>query len=101
MRVSARERRNCASMLNAKCAEELARPFLPGRLRSIWPGHPPALPFSHIALPFPHLPRAAELLATLHLCYDSLVSTGDTHIAHSHLLDVLRQVGCAWALRGK
>lgn len=32
-----------------------------------------------------------ELLATLQLCYDSLVSTGDVHIANSHLLDVMRQ----------
>ncbi|KAL4856631.1 Phosphoenolpyruvate carboxylase 1 [Chlorella vulgaris] len=33
-----------------------------------------------------------ELLATLHMCYDSLISSGDIHIANSHLLDVLRQV---------
>lgn len=35
----------------------------------------------------------AELLATLRLCYDSLLSTGDVHVANAHLLDVLRQVG--------
>ena len=35
---------------------------------------------------------AAELLSTLHMCYDSLTSTGDAHIANSLLLDVLRQV---------
>jgi len=38
-------------------------------------------------------PPAAELLATLRLCYDSLLSTGDVHVANAHLLDVLRQVG--------
>ncbi|KAL4423808.1 hypothetical protein ABPG75_001109 [Micractinium tetrahymenae] len=32
-----------------------------------------------------------ELLATLRLCYDSLMATGDVHIANSQLLDVLRQ----------
>jgi phosphoenolpyruvate carboxylase len=32
-----------------------------------------------------------ELLATLRLCYDSLLSTGDVHVASAHLLDVLRQ----------
>lgn len=56
--------------------------------------------------PAPHIPTlampvawtslassAAELLATLRLCYDSLLSTGDVHVANAHLLDVLRQVG--------
>ena len=39
---------------------------------------------------------AAELLATLRMCYDSLLSTGDVHIANSKMLDVLRQVStCA------
>ena len=36
---------------------------------------------------------AGEVLATLQLIYDSLVSTGDGYVANSHLLDVLRQVG--------
>lgn len=43
-------------------------------------------------------PSAAELLATLRMCYDSLISTGDIHIASSHLLDVLRQVQAVSAI---
>ena len=34
---------------------------------------------------------AGEVVGELRRCYDSLVATGDEHIAHSNLLDVLRQ----------
>ena len=42
------------------------------------PGHPPD--------------TAEELLSTLKLCYNSLISCGDAFVANSKLLDVIRQV---------
>lgn len=36
---------------------------------------------------------ADPVFETLRLCYNSLISTGDDHIANGKLLDVIRQVG--------
>ena len=61
------------------------------------PQHPPTSP----PLPRLTLPPPAGVLEAFEACYNSLVKTGDVHVANSKLLDVIRQARRGGAAGGE